>query len=125
MELVFNAAPIEDRPTRFLGTALSEFLQGLALVGYTLLRTGINLFLPLRLEDPDYVESILSVQDALNRWRIAGDALWESVDFAMRYTLKRISFGKDPIHTLRCDFTPSFYGDRMIESLLCVNKHCN
>lgn len=113
-----------DRPAHFLGSALMGTAQALLEVVYLAVRAVVHLLIPLRLSDPEYVFRLLSPREIFDvHLRKAADVLFASLHWVLEYSYSRMLSLPAPPPRLDCEFTPSFYGDRLFNSFFCAVRH--
>ena len=126
LEHVIKEKPIllKDRPAKFIGSFLAAQAQGILQGLYLVLRAAIHFILPIKLDDPLYVFSVLSPREIFDTWyREAVNAGTLSAYWVLEYGYSRVAGLPAPPPRLACDFEPAFYGDRLFQSVFCGMRH--
>lgn len=126
LEFVIKSDPIlnKDRPKKFVGSALAAVAQANVQALYLLVRAVVHFVLPLKLDDPLYVFSLLSPREIFGTWmRESVNAATLSAYWMLEYGYARVAGQPAPPPRLACDFEPAFYGDRLFQSGFCTLRH--
>lgn len=126
LEHVIKDEPIltKDRPAKFIGSFLAAQAQAILQGLYLVLRAAIHFILPIKLDDPLYVFSVMSPREIFSTWyREAVNAGTLSGYWVLEYGYARVAGLPAPSPRLACDFEPAFYGDRLFQSLFCGLRH--
>lgn len=126
LQYVIKSDPIleKDRPAKFLGSTLAAVAQAQVQGLYLIVRAAVHFILPLKLNDPLYVLSVLSPREIFGTWlREAVNAGTLSAYWVLEYGYTRVSGLSAPPPRLDCSFEPAFYGDRIFQSGFCGLRH--
>lgn len=126
LEHVIKDKPIlhKDRPAKFIGSFLAAQAQAILQGVYLVLRAAVHFILPIKLDDPLYVFSVLSPREIFDTWyREAVNAGTLSAYWVLEYGYTRVAGLPAPPPRLDCAFEPAFYGDRLFQSGFCMLRH--
>ena len=126
LEHVIKDKPIltKDRPAKFIGSFLAAQAQAILQGLYLVLRAAVHFILPIKLDDPLYVFSVLSPREIFSTWyREAVNAGTLSGYWVLEYGYTRVAGLPAPPPRLDCAFEPAFYGDRLFQSGFCMLRH--
>ena len=126
LEHVIKDKPIlhKDRPAKFLGSFLAAQAQAILQGFYLVVRAAVHFILPIKLDDPLYVFSVLSPREIFGTWyREAVNAGTLSAYWILEYGYTRVADLPAPPPRLDCAFKPAFYGDRLFQSAFCGLRH--